>query len=231
VAVDSNEVPRATEKVVPRAATSLIDPDSPSAEAFRSLRFALKLRLESEPRKALLFTSADPGDGKSTVAANYALAASLSQRVLLIDADMHRPSLHEFFALSRSPGLVDLFAERLLPDSLDRVVASYDCLDIITAGRPVLGASDHAASKRMEDIIERALETYDAVVLDSSPVLGAADAIGLASQRGVDVVLVVRPSTRRRRIRQALRELALVEANVVGIVTNGDSRATSMYSY
>jgi capsular exopolysaccharide synthesis family protein len=229
MAVESKPVP--DETFEQRRVTSLIDPDSPSAESFRSLRFALKLRLESQPRKAILFTSADPGDGKSTVAANYSLAASLSQRALLIDADMHRPHVHEIFGLARSPGLVDLFVERLLPDSLERVVASYDALDIITAGRPVLGASDHAASKRMEDIIERALEAYDTVVLDSSPVMGAADAIGLASQRSVDVLLVVRPTTRRRRIRQALRELALVDANVVGVVANGDSRATAMYTY
>src|SRR5437762_195227 len=101
MAVESRQI-QEEEAFEPVAVTSLIDPDSPSAEAFRSLRFALRLRLESQPRKAILFTSADPGDGKSTVAANYALAASLSQRVLLIDGDMHRPSQHEFFGLSRS---------------------------------------------------------------------------------------------------------------------------------
>src|SRR5438552_342516 len=82
----------------------LVDLSSPSAEPFRGLRLALSLRPEARTGKAILFTSAEAGEGKSTIAANYALVASLGQGdVLLMDGDLRRPILHELFGVPRAP--------------------------------------------------------------------------------------------------------------------------------
>lgn len=212
-----------------RSGPSLIEPSSPYAEPFRTLRLALGLRSAGGQRRAVLFTSPGVEEGKSTVASNLALVASLGQRVLLIDADLHRPVQHERFHVHRLPGLVELLAAPQV--ALADFVQRAGTLEVLASGRSVLRAGDLAASKRMREILETALELYEMVVLDSPPVLHAADAVGLASHPCVDVVLVVNGSTRRRAIRHALRELELVEASVVGLVANRHGRPALYYGY
>lgn len=211
----------------------LVDAASPSAEPFRSLRLALALRTDGQGAQTniVVFTSAEPGEGKSTVAANYALVSSLSHaNVLLVDADLRRPILHEFFGISRAPGLVELLAAG--PDFKQFVqpIPVLGRLDVLPAGRPIPRSGDLAASSRMGEALRQASEQYSLVVLDSPPVLSAADAAGLASHAGVEVVLVVKRSGRRRTVAKALRKLELIEANVAGIVLNREGRLSS-YGY
>ncbi len=212
-----------------RSGSSLIEPSSPYAEPFRNLRLALGLRSTGVSRRAVLITSPGVREGKSTIAANLALVASLGQRTLLIDADLRRSVQHEQFGLPRAPGLVELLAAPEV--ALDDFVQQAGTLEVLTAGRPVLRAGDLASSKRMEQIIQATLERYELVVLDSPPVLHASDAAGLAAHSCVDVVLVVNGSTRRRAIRHALRELELVEATVLGVVANRHGRLAPYYGY
>ena len=217
-------------RVFPRSKTprAFVDPATPSAEAFRTLRLAMQIRAERGTTDAVLFTSAEPGVGKSTVASNYALIASMGHRVLLIDADLRRPALHKFFAVEQTPGLVDLLAGASFEDSIRRVGPGN--LDLLTAGSPISHVSDIAASDRMGELLREASDTYAAVVVDAPPVLASAGAEGLASHFGVRVVLVVRPSTKRRMIAKALRRLALINADVAGVVVNRLPRV-SQYGY
>ena len=98
---------------------ALVEPDSSSAESLRSLRLAIEARTGSSETKGLVFTSPRSGDGRSTIAANFALVAAQVQRpVLLIDADIRNPNLHDMFGLPLSPGLVDVLRDRLDPDTL-----------------------------------------------------------------------------------------------------------------
>jgi capsular exopolysaccharide synthesis family protein len=208
---------------------SLVEPSSPYAEPFRTLRLALGLRSAGVSRRAVLVTSPGIREGKSTIAANLALVASLGQRALLVDADLHCPVQHEQFGLSRAPGLVELLAAPEV--ALDDFVQRAGTLEVLTAGRAVLRAGDLATSKRMEQVIQATLDRYELVVLDSPPILHASDAAGLAAHPCVDVVLVVNGSTRRRAIRHALRELELVEATVLGLVANRHGRLAPYYGY
>jgi capsular exopolysaccharide synthesis family protein len=209
----------------------LVDPGQPSSEPFRALRLALQLRAETQTGNIVLFTSAEPGEGKSTIAANFALVSSLSHTsVLIIDGDLRKPTLHEFFGVQRAPGLVELLADGSSPRDLAQAVPGLGQLDVLCAGRPIPRAGDLAASHKMGDLLRRASEQYGLVVVDSPPLLSAADASGLASHPGVEVVLVVRRKGRRRAVRNALRKLQLIEANVAGIVVNREGRLTS-YSY
>ena len=145
----------------------LVDPSSPSAEPFRTLRLALQLPSVERRGNVLLMTSAEPGEGKSTLAANYAMVSAIGLRnVLLIDADLRRPSLHEFFGLPRSPGLVDLAVSNGRLSEVARTVTGFGTLDLLTAGSPVRRAGDLTASARMAAILEEAAQTYSLVVID-----------------------------------------------------------------
>jgi capsular exopolysaccharide synthesis family protein len=217
-------------RVFPRSRPprAVVDPTTASAEAFRTLRLALQIRADGRTGNSFLFTSAEPGAGKSTVAANYALIASMRQRVLLIDADLKRPALHKFFAVDQAPGLVDLLAGTPFDEGIRHV--GPGALELVPAGSSISHVSDVTASERMGELLRTAAASYDLVVLDAPPVLASADAEGLASHDGVTVVLVVRPSTKRRLITKALRRLELIDANVAGIVVNRLARV-SPYAY
>ena len=216
----------APKKEAPRA---LVDASSPYAEPFRALRLALGLRNPGQKPRAILVTSPNLQEGKSTVAGNLAWVASAAQRVLLMDCDVRQPVQHTRFGLQRSPGLVDLFAEN--DASFSNHVQSARGLHVLTAGRSMLSAADLMSSPRMGELIDSALESYNLVVLDSPPILAVADGLGLASKPHVDTVLVVSPTTRRRAIRSAIRELELVDANIAGVVANKFGRLPTAYGY
>lgn len=199
----------------------LVEPESASAEPLRALRLAIEARTGSSDAKGLVFTSPHPGDGRSTIAANYALVAAHVQRpVLLIDADMRRPNLHLMFGLPQSPGLVDVLRDHLDPWQVTHTLPSLGGLHVMTAGSALARPGDVAASPAMAEMLETVYEDCEAVALDSPPALTAADAASLASHRGTDVVMVVKRSEKRRHLVSALRRLAVTEANVVGLVIN-----------
>jgi capsular exopolysaccharide synthesis family protein len=198
---------------------ALVDPGSPSAEPFRTLRLALQLRSQSEDTRAVLVTSADPRTGKSTTAANFAnLAAFGGSRVLLVDADIRNPVQHEIFGITRAPGLVEAVAAHASLLQLVQPISSQ--LDVLSAGQPVARASDVTHSTRMADLLREATALYDVVVLDTPPVLATADAEALAAHADIEVVLVVDSSSRRRNVIKALRRLELINARIAGLVLN-----------
>ena len=208
-----------------------VDPGSPSSEPFRALRLAIELRPDARRGSAIIFTSPQQGDGKSTVTANYARVASLTQsRVRLIDADLRNPSLHKFFAMPRSPGLVELLRDRLELSEVTHRVPGFGNLHLLTSGSSVPRPGDVAESRPMAELLERAQDEYDVVVIDSPPVLMAADATGLAAHARTDVIVVVRRSGKRRPLMKALRKLDLIGANVLGLVLNREGRLAS-YAY
>ena len=199
----------------------LVEPDSSSAEPFRALRLAIETKLGTGETKGLVFTSPRRLDGRSTIAANYAVVTALVQRpVLLIDADMRNPRLHEMFDLPRAPGLIDALRDGRKPSQVAHTLPSLGGLEVLTAGAPTSSAGDVAASSAMGELLQRAYEEYEAVVLDSPATLSSADASGLASHARTDVVMIVHRAEKRRHVIGALRSLALTEANVLGLVVN-----------
>ncbi|MFL5963657.1 MAG: CpsD/CapB family tyrosine-protein kinase [Gaiellaceae bacterium] len=219
------------------APNGLVDASSPSAEPFRSLRLALELRTEHRSGNIVLFASAEPGEGKSTIAANFALISSFSHSsVLLIDGDLRRPTLHSLFRVPRAPGLVDGFTTlatgQATADTFPPVheVGNIARLSLITAGNEFARTGDLVASKRMAQFLAAASKSYGLVVLDAPPLLLSADAAGYAAHPGVDVVLIVARNSRRRQTLNALRKLELVGANVIGLVANREGSLTT-YGY
>ena len=202
----------------------ILDASSPAYEAFRSLRTTIRFQAEEHAQKSLLVTSAGTQEGKSLIAT--CLATSLAQlglRVTLVDANLRAPSLHTVLGVSQEPGLADFLSGAEGP------VLQNNCgtegLNLLTAGAVPENAPELLASRRMADLIADLAAESDHVILDTPPLLTAADAAAMA--RYVDgVLLVVRANqSRRDQIQRAKAMLAQINAHVLGVVFNDDPNA------
>ena len=203
------------------------EPRSPVTESFRSLRTNLEFSQVDKPLRSIMITSPSPTEGKSTVAANLALIMSQSKRVLLIDADLHRPKLHRILTISNRVGLSDVFLNHRTLQAISRSWRDSQ-LTIITSGPLPPNPSELLASQKMAQFLEQIKEMYDIVIFDSPPIL-VADTSVLASL--VDgVVLVLNPGkTKKDAARATVEQVQRVGTKVIGIVFNRIPRHRSDY--
>ena len=188
-------------------------------DSYRRLRSTLDFLAKRGDLKTFLVTSPRPGDGKSTTAANLAIAAAQTGRkVAIVSADMHRPSLERLLALPPSAGL----SEYLLDESeaILTEVPSIPNLTAVTSGRPVDSPAELLASSRVAELVKLLEENHDLVFFDTPPVLNASDSLALASR--VDGVIVVSDSrsTNTSDLEQLRDEMELVGARLIGSVLN-----------
>jgi capsular exopolysaccharide synthesis family protein len=167
-----------------------------------------------------VFTSAQSGEGKTTLALSLTrMLAKSGRRVMLIDTDLRKPSISAFLKVPTGPGLVELLAGEI---KLEDVVRTDEAsgAHLITAGKFATNAADIVASDHMKRLIEGLAQSYDLVILDSPPVLAVSDARILATI--VDrVVFTVRwAETRRETVAMALRQIVASGANLAGVVLN-----------
>jgi polysaccharide biosynthesis transport protein len=200
-------------------------------EAYRMLSAILALPNGERPLRTVIVTSALPQEGKSTTSANLAIAeASAGQRVLLIDADVSRPTLHVAFGVDPAPGLVEVLKRQV---SISEAVqsTSVEGLSLLTAGAIDSNSPNLCSRESMRALLDFLSDKYDRIVLDSPPVLLAANAVVLASVAD-GVVLVVRAGkTDRTAIQQAVQKLAIAKARVIGTVFNDSDGRASRYGY
>jgi capsular exopolysaccharide synthesis family protein len=211
----------------------LTQPKSQFAEAFRSLQTALMLSTAGQPPQFMLFTSATPSEGKTTTATN--LAAVMAQgesRVLLVDADLRRPSIHHRFGLTSKIGLSTLLAgTSRLEDSVQHI-PELPNLDILPSGPVPPFPTEMLGSEAMRQLMEKFAQTYNYIVIDSPPILSVTDAVMLG--RMVDaVVLVVRHGKANRNVLRRTRDLLVRSgAPLAGLVLNAvDLKSPEYYGY
>jgi succinoglycan biosynthesis transport protein ExoP len=195
-------------------------PRSPVAEAFRSLRANLEFASINHRLNSILVTSVNPGDGKSTVAANLAsIISQVGRHVTLLDADLRRPTVHHFFDLPNRVGLSDVFRDKLDISSVARSLNEDGCLSVITTGSLPPNPTELLASEKMEDILDRLKKMKTMVILDSAPAI-VSDAQVLAAK--VDgVLLVVQPGkTHKDELRSTIEQFKRAGARLVGVVFN-----------
>jgi polysaccharide biosynthesis transport protein len=200
---------------------ALHSPGDAAVEAYRTLRTNLQFLGLEQPLKIIQVTSAMPGDGKSTTAANLAVVfAQAGSSVLLIDADLRRPKLHQLFGIDGAAGLTNA----LLGDPLELlpVEVSVDGgrLHVLAAGKIPSNPSELLGGKRMKSMLAQLAEKVDIVILDSPPLLAITDSVALSGR--VDAVVLVASDglTSRRQVAEAVAALSRVSAPFVGTVMN-----------
>ena len=199
------------------------DPRSPISEAYRSLRTGVAFSSLDRPHKVLVFTSALPGDGKSTSSANLAITmVQQGQRVLLVDADMRKGVLHEVFAELRTPGLSDvLLGDVDLTEAVRRVdLGESGELEFLASGTLPPNPAELVGSERAKRLLAQLEELYDVVILDAPPLNLVTDAALLGSYADGVVVVARSGVTDRGAVSYAFEQLAAVRATVLGLVLN-----------
>ena len=207
------------------------EPRSPAAEAYRVLRTNLQFSAGSTLR-TFLVTSANPLEGKSLTTANLAVALAQSgQRVILVDADMRRPTQHRIFGLENQVGLSNVLeGGDVSLEELVQPVAMSD-LSVITSGPIPDHPSDLIGSERMSNLTELLQQYADVVVFDSPPVMAVADAAILASRLDGVLLVVDAGSTRRGAARHCKETLDSVGAHLLGVAINRLSALRGGYYY
>ncbi|GEM_PF-4720784 len=205
---------------------------SGSAEAYRSLRTELLLSCSPErPCRTVMVTSTNPREGKTTVASNLAITmAQAGYRVLLVDGDLRKPSIHGIFGLENDHGLSTLLSET----GEARVYikkTEVENLHVLPGGPTPVNPAELLGSRKMRTLMAETGERYDMVVVDGSPVLGVADANILATM--VDgVILVIQASkAKRAHVIRARNQLRGVNARLVGAVLNNVRGSRGDYYY
>ncbi|HVP18666.1 MAG TPA: polysaccharide biosynthesis tyrosine autokinase, partial [Spirochaetia bacterium] len=208
------------------------EPRSPVSEAFRLLRTNLFFIELDKGLKTIAVTSAVPGEGKTVIAVNLSAALAVQEeRVLIIDADFRAPAVHRVLLLPQTPGFTDIFAEHLSVRSVVRQVEGLPNLSVMTAGRIPPNPAEITGSARMRQLIEELRGSFDRIIFDGPPVLGATDAVVLASS--VDGVLVVlrKGKIDRRAVSRMSEILDHTPVTILGGVLNGIDKGDEGYGY
>lgn len=196
-------------------------PRSRVAEAYRVLRTNIQFTTLGQPSPRLLVTSAAPGEGKTVTAANLAvIMAQAGLRVILIDTDLRRPSIHKLFGLPNRFGLTNLLLDEVLPLEGMLLPSDVPGLQVLPSGPLPPNPAELLVSKAMRQRLDEAQSQADMVILDSPPVLAVADPAILGAS-ATAIILVVRSSrTRSETLRRGKHVLDRVGLAVAGIVLN-----------
>ena len=214
-----------------RILISHLDPRSPAAEAFRSLRTSVHFASGKGRSQVLLVTSSFPGEGKTTVSANLALTlAQTGKKVLLVGCDLRKPTLHTMFDVPHAPGLTELL---IGDNSIDEVThqTGHFKLDFINAGTTPPNPAELLGGEEMRYLIATMREHYDTILLDAPPVLAVTDAPLLAEM--VDQVLTVIEvgGVKIKAAQRSIEILRSVDAPIAGMILNDKSGRGSDYYY
>jgi polysaccharide biosynthesis transport protein len=214
----------------PRNISVLTQPKSQFSEAFQPLRTSLLLSTAGHPPKFILLTSATPSEGKTTTATNLAcILAQGDSRVLLVDADLRRPSVHHRFGLNGRIGLTTLLTGATRLEGSVQNIPEVPNLDVLPSGPIPPFPTEMLSSEAMDQVLARCGELYAYVIIDSPPILSATDGVILA--RGADaVVLVVRHGMSSGHVVRRARDLLLrAGAQITGVVLNAVDMNSPQY--
>ena len=196
-------------------------PDSVYSEMFRQVRTGVQFATVTNRAKSLLITSVGPREGKSTIMCN--LGAALAQggsRVIIVDSDLRRPTLHRFLGVDRrAGGLSTLIADTEAPASYVRGT-SIPGLSVLPSGPVPTNPADLLSSPRMSQIIDQLVEECDFLLLDSPPIVAAADSTILASKVDGVILVVTMGETRTDTFSEALRQIQRAGSPILGYLVN-----------
>ncbi|MDQ7004560.1 MAG: polysaccharide biosynthesis tyrosine autokinase [Ghiorsea sp.] len=213
------------------ALLSEVDNTDLAIESLRSLRTNLHFALMEAPNNIVMLTGPAPGLGKSFVSANFAaVLASSGQRVLLIDGDIRKGHLHEYFGLQRKPGLSGYIAGNVtLEDAIH--TTSIENLSVIPTGVLPPNPADLLMSNRFDELLDQLAQSYDLVLIDTPPVLAVTDAVLIGRRAGVSFMLLRSGKHPMREIEQAVKHIEQAGIELNGFIFNDMMPKRSLYGY
>ena len=188
------------------------------AEAYKMIRTNLLFTLANANSKVVVFSSAEPSAGKSTLCSNLAIVmAQTGAKVLLIDADMRKPVQHRNFRISKTMGLSKILGNlNTVEDCLQRDVAPN--LDLIPSGSIPPNPSELLGSERMKKLLAQAEQQYDYVFIDSPPLAVVADALVIAPQSAGVVLVARQKQTTYDELDECIEAVKQIDATMLGVV-------------
>ena len=205
-------------------------PKSIAAEAYRSLRTNIQYSSFDKKYQTLVVTSANPGEGKTTVAGNLALVLAQGEsKVLLVDCDMRRSSIHKRFKITNTCGISDLLIGK---QRIETVINKINPnLSIITAGNIPPNPAEMLASKAMTAFLEEMKEKYDYIVLDTPPLQAVTDTQILSTKADGTLIVVRSGVTKKEAVHNAVSMLKKVNGHIIGTVLNAAENKKDKYYY
>ena len=194
--------------------------EDPAVESLRSLRTALQFAMLEAPNNRLLISGATPGVGKTFVSVNFAaITAASGKKVLLVDADLRKGRVNQFFSMSRSSGLSELIAGTL---SIEKAVrpSVLPNLDVITTGVLPPNPAELLLSDSFSQLLEKLSPSYDLVIIDTAPVLVAADTASVAPLAGSLLLVARAEKTQLGELNESVRRLAHAGCTANGVILN-----------
>ncbi len=208
------------------------DPRSPVAEAFRTTMTSVRLSVADNPPKTILFTSILPGAGKSSLSSNACFSyLSEEEKVLLIDVDLRKPSLHHVFNNGlRGEGLSSVLTGQA---ELSDVILPTDFpeLDYISSGPLPPNPAELLSSRRMRQLLQDVSEEYDRIILDGPPYQGFAEILVLANMVDGVILISVEGDTPREGVKHFRRSITNVGGKILGTIINKSGRRSGLSSY
>lgn len=200
------------------------DPTSTIAEQFRTVRTNIQFSSVDKALKSIVFTSSAPSEGKSTVSNNVAVTwADQGKRVLIVDADMRRPTVHRTFSVSNAVGLSNLLAETgSLENAIHETIINN--LSVMPSGPIPPNPSELLGSGKMAALLDQLTDHYDLVIIDAPPVNTVTDAQVLAARADGTILVVPQGIADKAGVHHAKQLLDAVRANILGAILN---RATA----
>ncbi len=214
---------------------SLLEPSSPSAEAYRTLRTSIRFLAVDRPLRVIQVTSPAAGEGKTTTTANLAVAlARAGERVVIVSCDLRRPRLHEFFGLSNNVGFTSVLLGEVPLSSALQPVNEVNRLWLLASGPLPPNPSELLSSARATEVL-RGLQSFaDTVLVDCPPVLPVTDAAVLSGKVDGTLLIVTAGDTTRKQVGRTVELLRQVNAPLVGAVLNNapsEGPYTYLYRY
>jgi len=216
---------------IARKLVTIANPHSIISEQFRTVRTNIKFSMPNRELKTLLFTSSSIGEGKSTIAANVAIVfAQEGKKVLLIDADLRKPTMHYTFLKTISPGLTNLLTSHR---NLNQVVkeSGVNGLDLITCGPIPSNPAELLGLPAMDIFITEVEEKYDIIIFDAPPILSVSDAQILTSKCDGTILVISSDSTEKGNAIKAKEVLQASNANIIGSILNNFKLGKDHYYY
>jgi capsular exopolysaccharide synthesis family protein len=198
----------------------LDDPHSKYAESLKTIRTGIILSSIDNPYKVISTTSTVPNEGKTSVAIGLAFSLAQVGNVLLIDADMRRPSIQKALDLGEHKhGLSDLFIEN---SSMEECIKYYGKgnFDVLTAGTKTPNPSELLSSERFKNLLTELSGVYDKIIIDTAPCQAVSDALTIASLSDACIYVVKSDSTTANHVKNGIRRIRQVNGNIAGIVLN-----------